>query len=426
MPQLIVNLDALIPREDFQVKDQREYQRFDSLKIADFEANSFTWSCLRKPLFQRETANWSPQKVHELVTSFLNGDFVPNVILWRVGETLFVIDGAHRLSAIAAWVQDDYGVGDHSRKFFKNHIPPEQEKAAARAKTITERSFRTYKEHLTARDNPDVSRPEVVQRLPRFGSLAIGIQWVPSPDAGKAEASFFKINQQGTALDKIESLILKTREAAQGIAARTIVRNATGHEYWSFPEHKVEIEKAGREIYQTLFNPPIPSPLRSADLPPAGRGYGSQTLPIAFDLVHLANKLPVIDATKAKKKDTEIPADKDGSKTVAYLKEVRRVSRRLSGRHPSSLGLHPAIYFYSSGGRHQPTALYAMVALLVEWEQKTAEFEQFTRVRARFEDFLKKYKTFVNQVTGRRGSGAKGYAYPLSRAGPPGSGWRLQ
>ena len=119
MPQLLVNLDALIPREDLQVVDAREYRQFESMKIADFEAKSFTWSCLRKPNFQRETANWTPQKVHELLSSFLNGDFVPNVILWRVGETIFVIDGAHRLSAIAAWVQNDYGDNDASRSSLK-------------------------------------------------------------------------------------------------------------------------------------------------------------------------------------------------------------------------------------------------------------------------------------------------------------------
>ncbi len=315
----------------------------------------------------------------------------------------------HRLSAIAAWVQNDYGEGNTSRKFFRNHIPPEQDKAAKRTQLIIEKSFRTYVEHSRARDNPSDSLPEVAQRIRLLGSLAIGIQWVPSPDAAKAEASFFKINQQGTPLDRTESRILKAKGAANGVASRAIVRNATGHEYWSFPEHKEEIEKSAKEIYATLFNPPIPTPIRTVDLPPAGRGYGAQTLPLTFDLVNLANDVPVIDATK--KKDAEMPVDTDGTKTVKFLTEVRRVSRRISGLHPSSLGLHPAIYFYSTGGRHQPTAFYAMVALLVEWEKKKGAFESFTNVRAAFEDFLKKYKTFVNQVTGRRGSGAKGYAY---------------
>ena len=86
MPQQLVNLDALIPRDDFEVVDRNPYRQFDSIKIPDFAANSFTWSCLRKPMFQRETANWSPTKVVDFLSSFLNGDFVPNVILWRVGK----------------------------------------------------------------------------------------------------------------------------------------------------------------------------------------------------------------------------------------------------------------------------------------------------------------------------------------------------
>ena len=86
------------------------------------------------------------------------------------------------------------------------------------------------------------------------------------------------------------------------------------------------------------------------------------------------------------------------------------MARRISGRHSSSLGLHPAIYFYSSGGRHQPTAFYAIVSLITEWEGTDA-FARFTAVRARFEEFLKSYKRFVNQVTTKQGSGGKGYAY---------------
>ena len=215
---------------------------------------------------------------------------------------LFVIDGAHRLSAIAAWVQNDYGEGDHSRKIFKGYIPPEQEKAATTAKKRCEKLFRTYAEHVDALNHPDNAREDVVARVRRFGSLAIGIQWVLSPEPEKARASFFKINQQGTALDKTEAMLLQAQDSPQGIASRVIVRNATGHEYWAFAAaHKDEIEKVGKEIYSILFSPPIPSPLNTVDLPPAGRGSDPQTLPLTFDMVSLANKLPVIDVTKKKK-----------------------------------------------------------------------------------------------------------------------------
>ncbi|MEV0425518.1 DUF262 domain-containing protein [Micromonospora sp. NPDC050495] len=67
-------------------------------------AESLIYNVLRKPDFQRETASWPPDKVAELVRSFLEGDLIPSVIMWRspISGSIFVIDGAHRLSALVA------------------------------------------------------------------------------------------------------------------------------------------------------------------------------------------------------------------------------------------------------------------------------------------------------------------------------------
>ena len=83
------------------------------------ESSSLTYLTLRKPDFQRETASWEPQVVADLIGSFLDGDLIPSIILWRSPDTgnIFVIDGAHRLGALIAWVQDDYGDKELSRTF---------------------------------------------------------------------------------------------------------------------------------------------------------------------------------------------------------------------------------------------------------------------------------------------------------------------
>ena len=39
---------------------------------------------------------------------------------------VFVIDGAHRISALIAWVLDDYGDGTISKMFFDSIIPGAQ------------------------------------------------------------------------------------------------------------------------------------------------------------------------------------------------------------------------------------------------------------------------------------------------------------
>jgi hypothetical protein len=112
----VVNLDGLIPRDDFDIDASKggDFNRGDRLKITDLEPKAFMYTAMRKPNFQRETANWSPDKIQDFIKTFLDGDLVPAIILWGAGETVFVIDGAHRLSALIAWVQNDYGDEDTS------------------------------------------------------------------------------------------------------------------------------------------------------------------------------------------------------------------------------------------------------------------------------------------------------------------------
>ncbi|MGX4768634.1 HNH endonuclease family protein [Bradyrhizobium guangdongense] len=404
-----VNLDALIPREDFAVDRGRDWAKPDRISISELRPNGFFYNQLRKPDFQRETSNWSPEKIEDFVKTFLEGDLIPAIILWSAGETIFVIDGAHRLSALIAWVHGDYGDGPLSRNFYANFIPPEQERAAQNTHQRIKNSIGTYEEHLAAIDHPTTSRAIVAERAKRLGSLGLQLQWVPAADAKKAEASFFKINQAATAIDPTELRILRARTSPNALAARVIVRNATGHKYWSqFPsETQQELEDIGKEVYTALFRPPLDSPIRTLDLPVAGRGYSGQTLPLIFELINLANGIKIVDATR-KKIESPLPSDADGTQSLAFLKNARRLVRRISGTHPSSLGLHPAVYFYSETGRHQPTAVLGAAALVRELDTKNS-FNSFTRVRRDFEDFILSNKNFINQIQRKYGALSKGY-----------------
>lgn len=76
-----VSLDALIPREDFEVQDeQRRSTTKNTLSITDLELDSFFFSALRKPDFQRETNEWDSQKICNFIESFLEGDLIPAII----------------------------------------------------------------------------------------------------------------------------------------------------------------------------------------------------------------------------------------------------------------------------------------------------------------------------------------------------------
>ena len=136
----VVNLDALIPREDLVVDDQSQTVTApDKISIAQLRQDSFFAPFLRKPDFQRETTNWTPAKVVDLLRAFVDADLIPAVILWKSGQYLFVVDGAHRLSALLAWILDDYGDRKKSLDYFGGHITDEQRKVAERTRVLVKR-----------------------------------------------------------------------------------------------------------------------------------------------------------------------------------------------------------------------------------------------------------------------------------------------
>lgn len=225
MPKSYVNLDGLIPREDFEVRaDKSSGANLPATQtITELEKGKFFYSVLKKPDFQRETPNWEPETVAELVKSFVNDDLVPAIILWRSpSNDVFVIDGSHRLSSLVAWVQDDYGDGEMSHEFFEHSIPPAQAEAAEQTRKIIKKEVGSYADLKFAICNPTrAAKPEHIDRAKKLGSLAINVQWVTG-DATKAEHSFFKINQQGTAIDPTELSMLKARSS--GLLSGTIQR----------------------------------------------------------------------------------------------------------------------------------------------------------------------------------------------------------
>src|SRR4051812_19446298 len=135
-----VNLDALIPRADFEMDESRPIgigALKHTIAINELKHGEFFYTYLRKPDFQRETNEWDAHKICNLLLSFLNNDLIPAVILWKNDASFtFVIDGSHRLSALAAWINDDYGGGTISKNFFDARIPDEQQEVADKTRKL--------------------------------------------------------------------------------------------------------------------------------------------------------------------------------------------------------------------------------------------------------------------------------------------------
>jgi hypothetical protein len=404
MASRFVNLDALLLREDFEVPIASPHvpaQLGNTLQLTELEEGKFFFAALRKPDFQRETSNWSPQHIVDFVKSFVEGDLIPSVILWQspVSSNLFVIDGAHRLSALIGWVRDDYGDGNASRLFYENRFQPEQQDAAEQTRQLIRKQVGSYEDHKLAIQFQARTDPQIVKQAKSLGVVALPLQWVRG-DAKKAEQSFLRINQKPTSIDPTELEIIVNRNKPNAISARAIIRAGSGHKFWSTfeAENAKQTEKLAKEIHKMFFDPPIRTPIKTIDLPMAGEGYSPAGLRTVYEFVNLVNE------SRTTKQVESLLNDQDGTSTVGFLKKCRRIAALISSNEPASLGLHPAVYFYGVTGGYVPSAFLATVQFVMKLQSEN-RLPDFVRVREDFEELLVSKKHFINAVVSLKGSG---------------------
>lgn len=396
-----VNLDALIPRADFETDETvnaPSSRPKEAFSATDLKSGEFFFSYLRKPDFQRETSEWDPKKICHLIQSFLNDDLIPSVILWRSEKSLtFVIDGSHRISALAAWVNDDYGDGEISKHFFDSRIPEDQIEHAKKTRELVEKTIGAFSDYKLANTNPEKVAPEIVLRARKLGALAVQLQWV-NGDALKAEESFFTINQQASPINQTELKILRARKQPHGIATRAIFRAGQGHKYWSgfTAEIQTQIEEVSRGIHELLFTPRLKTPIKTLDIPVGGKLKSANALALVLDFVCIANGIKT-DGEKISSTHSDKSNEDAGEATLRLLKRCFEVARRINSVYPSSLGLHPVVYFYSKDGIHKVASFYAVIALIIELEKKNS-WNTFIGVRKKFEGFLLANDDLVQQI----------------------------
>lgn len=390
----LVNLDALIPRSDLFGDDPPVILSNRSIRISDLEECAF-YDQFRKPDFQRETANWTPQQVTSLVKTFAESDIIPSVIFWQNGPHIFVIDGAHRLSALIAWVRDDYGSGKLSRDIFKDAIPTHQLEMHRQTQALIKDQVGTY--------------ADLKAGVGIFGLKELSAQWIEKSTALQAGEAFIRINQAGTPIDHLEVRILRAPRAALSVATRAITRGGSGHAYWRHfksNDAKLASPEIGKQVYELLFRPTLTMPIKTTNIPLAGLEYGSHVVRLAFDLVVLTNDLKIPDSTRRVTQKDTLPPDDVGDETVRFLGRTKRAIQRVLSDDPSSFGLHPALYFYSGGGAFQPASLLNMIAWLRELEKRNA-LDKFRKARGRFEAVLINHPVIVKPATHKLGTGGR-------------------
>lgn len=371
-----VSLDALIPRDAFEIQDQSQRNSGKNIHNLGIQ-NTYFYSRLRKPDFQRETNEWDAAKICDFIESFLDGDLIPAVIIWQSSSSyVFVVDGSHRLSSLLAWINDDYGDGEISKQFYDGNISDEQKEAATATRKLIKEKIGAYKDYESLVSKPGQVDPKMQERVGNFAFAAILLQWVEG-DVRKAEESFFKINQKAAPISETEMRLLQARKTPNGVAARAIVRSGNGHKYWSdfTKEKQDEIEKVAQEIHQLIFHPKLSNPIKTLDVPIVGNLSSSDKLELILEFINIVNNIS---------NDNQLGEDLTGEKTIDLLKQCKKVAQRINSSDPSSLGLHPIVYFYTQQGKPKIGSFYGVVSLILHL-QGTKLWSKLIKVRKDFE-----------------------------------------
>ena len=411
MPTHLVNLDALILREDFEAGGESgaAVSNMPLFKVEELAKDRMYFSVLRKPDFQRPTNNWTPEMIVDLVESYLDGKLVPALILWHSKDSgkVFIIDGAHRLSALIAWVNDDYGDGPISRGF-GSEILPAQVKFHKKTKELMDGRVGSYATLYRAGLNPVSSDPpETVRRGRAIATLQPDIQKVIG-NAEIAESSFLKINANPATIDPTDFDVIRARKKPNAIATRAIMRAGSG--YWPKLDKAAEIEVLAKEVHSIIFGQIVEITAQSPDIPRAGQPYSNEAFKMVLDMVNTFNNISPamwqVGKGKAKSQVQQLTDETDGSATIAYLARIKEVGTLVSDngeRNPGCLGLDQAVYSYGATGKFHPAAFLASLKFAQELEADDKIFE-FTKVRKNFEEFIVRHNFFVNQIGHSKGS----------------------
>lgn len=89
--------------------------------------------------------------------------------------------------------------------------------------------------------------------------------------------------------------------------------------------------------------------------------------------------------------------DTTGEETLKALVKIKKSMQRINDIHPSSLGLHPAVYIYSRSGNFRVSCFHATIVFIEELSN-SRKLNVFTQNRAEFESIIIKSDMLIQQI----------------------------
>ncbi len=449
--ELRVHLDHLIKRQSIRYAPKRDNGTFKSPDIKDLlvgqedrqlryqDIHDNTWfRQIRKPDFQRETNAWKPTDCVEFLDSVVNGRIIPSVILWHSqdNELIYVLDGAHRLSVIRAWMIDDWGdrAGTYYERRDQNLIIESAQfvRDLVRSRIGAFSDFESaYNEFVEMSEQERIPKQLMGDRYPRaifynramIGRQGISLQWERG-NYESAEQSFLRINRSGQALDAWEATLIEYRRSSYARCVMSIANGGEEGHYWPEPSEGMReslgskvshFSKQAEQIYKSLFVPPYLLPITDLNVPMlVAPGYFQkhkylmQLIPLVVDrqiAINEDQQLEIMRRDAAAEPERVID---NGSKILTKLEAA--LEHFVSPTHSStSLSIVPLFYWYNQKGQNIRGLLYGFMYWLLSGteEEITNRKLVFSANRDRFEHMMFELKTDIADLQDKTGAGLK-------------------
>ncbi|WP_306598830.1 DUF262 domain-containing protein [Geothrix sp. 21YS21S-2] len=450
-----VHLDHFIRRQSLRyqalVAEDSPIDPFDgrpdpSIRFDDIKEGWFT--SLRKPDFQRATCAWDTEDCVKFLDSVVHRRIIPSIILWRSKETgqVYVLDGAHRLSVLRAWMVDDWG--DRAANDFYAHCENYEEiitTAQTTRRCVGERighfqefcaALKEWDEVADRGGAPKVDLPETLAARAQFlramtrANRTLHAQWEEG-DYAAAEASFLDINRQGAPLDPTEQLLIEYRK---GGICRTIMSiandGAAGH-YWPMPAPSLNLageassklskfSKRCGDISKALFIPPFDAKIVDINVPLVVTSADSRRHQNLIEIVPLLSERHPVDEEKYVQMMERSITDDVGeliAETDSLLTRIETSISHFTDRSHGSttLSVAPLIYWYNKKGGYVRGLFYGWCYWLLRGDEDQIRERKiaFSSVRGRLERILIDYKDPFAQIQHNAGAGFKS-AIPIS------------
>ncbi len=441
-----VCLDHHIRRQGIRYyKDDAEFKKRKSSNFNDADndrriryadINGDWFSNIRKPDFQRETNAWTPEQCVKFLESVVRGRIIPSIILWESEESgrIFVLDGAHRLSVIRAWMVNDWG--DREDKYYERKDKEKVSLTATKTRELVKNtigSFKNFEEAFNERealiDNDESPKSKMTEwrylqatfyAKAFLSNKSLYAQWVVG-DYESAEQSFLSINRQGQALDPWEANLIEYRKGSYSRSIMSIANGGEPGHYW--PENNLEndsiqivssLPEIAEKIYKKLFVPPFKIPIRELTVPlmvaPAYFQKHKYLLEVVPLIVYSKIALDVEKQMQLLKRDykgeqSEVINNANYLLTTldSHLENI--VSIENSSK---SLSIVPLFYWYNQRGQYNRALFYGFMFWLLSGTENDIKQRKllFTLVRGNFEHAIFTYKKDISDFLILGGSGA--------------------